>query len=121
MKPWIQGQWGGIYMWNTNAVMYENNLAAPYNTLELGPFFMLPGATDAGLFLKPTMMFSVAKTSKHPQQAAKLIDFLMNDPAGVAAMGLERGTPLSKKAVAQLSSSGVLKDDNITVTGIKSS
>lgn len=121
MKPWIQGMWGGIYMWNTNAVMYENNLAAPYDKLELGPFFMLPGAKDAGLFLKPTMMFSVSKSTKYPQQSAKLIDFLMNDPAGVEAMGLERGTPLSKKAWAQLSSSGAIQDDNITVTGIKSS
>lgn len=121
MKPWIQGMWGGIYMWNTNAVMYENNLAAPYNKLELGPFFMLPGAKDAGLFLKPTMMFSVGKSTKHPQAAAKLINFMMNDPAGVEAMGLERGTPLSKAAWTQLSSSGALKDDNITVTGIASS
>lgn len=121
MKPWIQGKWGGIYMWNTNAVMYENNLTAPYNKLELGPFFMLPGAKDAGLFFKPTMMFSVGKSTKHPQEAAKLIDFLMNDPQGVKAMGLERGTPLSKKAAQQLEAEGVIQKDNITVAGINAS
>jgi len=121
MRPWIQGKWGGVYMWNTNAVMYENNLTAPYDKLELGPFFMLPGAKDAGLFFKPTMMFSIGKSTKHPAEAAKLIDFLMNDPQGVKAMGLERGTPLSKKAYQQLSEEGVIQEDNITVAGIKSS
>ncbi|TCV98710.1 oligogalacturonide transport system substrate-binding protein [Biostraticola tofi] len=121
MKPWIAGQWGGVYMWNTNAVMYENNLSAPYNKLELGPFFMLPGAKDAGLFLKPTMMFSVGKSTRHPAAAAKLIDFLMNDPQGVAAMGLERGTPQSKKAYQHLTAQGVIQPDNITVAGINAS
>lgn len=121
MKPWIQGKWGGVYMWNTNAVMYENNLTAPYNKLELGPFFMLPGAKDAGLFFKPTMMFSIGKTTRHPQEAAKLINFLMNDPQGVKAMGLERGTPLSKAAWDQLKADGLIQEDNITVAGINSS
>lgn len=121
MRPWIQGKWGGLYMWNTNAVMYENNLVAPYNKLELGPFFMLPGATDAGLFFKPTMMFSIGKSTKHPAAAAKLIDFLLNDPKGVDAMGLERGTPLSKRAYSQLEGAGVIQPDNIAVAGINSS
>ncbi|PWC13406.1 ABC transporter substrate-binding protein [Brenneria corticis] len=121
MRPWIEGKWGGVYMWNTNAIMYENNLKPPYNKLELGNFFMLPGAKDAGLFFKPTMMFSIGKNTKHPKEAALLINFMMNDPAGVKAMGLERGVPLSQTAYNQLVLDGTIKDDSIVVSGIKSS
>lgn len=121
MKPWIEGEWGGIYMWNTNAIMYENNLKPPHNKLELGRFFMLPGAKDAGLFFKPTMLFSIGRNSKHPKQAALLINFLMNNPDGVKMMGLERGVPLSQAAYDRLADDGVIKDNSIVVSGIKSS
>lgn len=94
MKPWISGQWGGIYMWNTNATMYEANLQLLYNKLDLGPFFMLPGAKEAGLFFKPTMMLSIGRSTKHPEEAALLVNFLMNEAAGVKVMGLERGVTL---------------------------
>ncbi len=120
MKPWISGQWGGIYMWNTNATMYEANLQPPYNKLELGPFFMLPGAKDAGLFFKPTMMLSIGRSTKHPEEAALLVNFLMNETAGVKDMGLERGVPLSKTAYQQLVQDGTIKENNIVVAGLKS-
>ncbi|AHG19794.2 sugar ABC transporter substrate-binding protein [Chania multitudinisentens RB-25] len=120
MSPWINGTWGGVYMWNTNALMYQNNLAAPKNKLELGPFFMLPGAKDAGLFFKPTMMFSISRNTKHPEESALLINFLMNEPEGVKALGLERGVPLSQTAYQQLLQNGVIKEDSIVVTGLKS-
>ncbi|WP_114195678.1 ABC transporter substrate-binding protein [Edaphovirga cremea] len=120
MKPWINSDWGGIYMWNTNANMYENNLAAPNNKLELGPFFMLPGAKDAGLFFKPTMMFSISRTTKHPEEAALLVNFLMNEPAGIKAMGLERGVPLSKTAYQQLVQDGTIQEGSLAVAGMKS-
>ncbi|WP_145514399.1 ABC transporter substrate-binding protein [Yersinia massiliensis] len=120
MKPWINGAWGGVYMWNTNATMYENSLQPPYNKLELGPFFMLPGAKDAGLFFKPTMMFSIGRTTKHPEEAALLVNFLMNEPEGIKAMGLERGVPISDKAYQQLLQDGTIQESSIAVAGLKS-
>ena len=55
MKPWIQGEWGGTYMWNSTIHKYSDNLK-PQAKLELGNYTILPGATDAGLFFKPAQM-----------------------------------------------------------------
>ena len=118
MKPWIEGEWGGVYMWNTAVTKYSDNLKPPAK-LVLGDYPMLPGATDAGLFMKPSMMLSIGKTSKNPQAAAKLINFLLNSKEGVTLLGLERGVPLSKSAVATLTEAGVINDKDPSVAGIK--
>lgn len=118
MKPWIEGEWAGTYMWNSTINKYSDNLKPPAK-LELGSYPMLPGATDAGLFFKPAQMFSISKTTKNPKEAAMLINFLLNEKAGVEALGLERGVPLSKAAVTQLTADGVIKDNDPAVAGLK--
>lgn len=118
MKPWIEGEWAGTYMWNSTINKYSDNLKPPAK-LELGSYPMLPGATDAGMFFKPAQMFSISKTTKHPKEAAMLINFLLNEKAGVEALGLERGVPLSKAAVTQLTADGVIKDNDPAVAGLK--
>ncbi|WP_300000234.1 ABC transporter substrate-binding protein [uncultured Cedecea sp.] len=118
MKPWIQGEWAGTYMWNSTITKYSDNLKPPAK-LELGAYPMLPGATDAGLFFKPAQMLSISKTTKHPKDAAMVINFLLNNKIGVEALGLERGVPLSNAAVTHLSSTGVIKDSDPAVAGLK--
>ncbi|MCT4715453.1 ABC transporter substrate-binding protein [Enterobacteriaceae bacterium H18W14] len=118
MKPWIQGEWAGTYMWNSTITKYSDNLQPPAK-LELGAYPMLPDAKDAGLFFKPAQMFSISKTTKHPKESAQLINFLLNSKEGVEALGLERGVPLSKAAVAQLTADGVIKDNDPAVAGLK--
>jgi multiple sugar transport system substrate-binding protein len=59
---------------------------------------MFPGGgtgSKPGQYLKPAMMFSIAATSKAPDEAARVINFLVRDPQGVAALGVERGIPPS--------------------------
>ncbi|WP_058913763.1 ABC transporter substrate-binding protein [Entomohabitans teleogrylli] len=118
MKPWIEGEWAGTYMWNSTITKYSDNLKPPAR-LELGSYPMLPEARDAGLFFKPAQMFSVSKTTKHPKEAALLLNFLLNSKEGVEALGLERGVPLSKAAVQQLSADGIIQDDDPAVAGLK--
>lgn len=118
MKPWIQGEWAGTYMWNSTITKYSDNLKPPAK-LELGAYPMLPGATDAGLFFKPAQMLSISKTTKHPKEAAMVINFLLNNKIGIEALGLERGVPLSNAAVTHLTAQGVIKDSDPAVAGLK--
>ena len=118
MKPWIQGEWGGTYMWNSTINKYSDNLKPPAK-LELGSYPMLPGATDAGLFFKPAQMLSIGKSTKNPEAAAKLINFLLNSKEGVDTLGLERGVPLSKVAVQYLTEDGTIKEDDPSVAGLR--
>lgn len=51
MKLWIQGEWGGIYMWNFIINKYFDNLKLLVK-LVLGEYLMLLGVIDVGLFFK---------------------------------------------------------------------
>ncbi|EHD21674.1 MULTISPECIES: ABC transporter substrate-binding protein [Brenneria] len=117
MKPWITGEWSGTYMWNSTITKYSDNLQPPAK-LELGHYPMLPEAKDAGLFFKPAQMLSIGKSTRHPKESALLINFLLNSKEGAQALGLERGVPLSKAAVAQLTADGIIKEDSPSVAGL---
>jgi len=62
----------------------------------------IPTGQAPGNFLKPSMLMSIAANSKFVDDAAKFINFLITNPAGVKAIGLDRGIPGSAKARAAL-------------------
>ena len=56
---------------------------------------MMPIPSDdpdnLGLFLKPSMLYSIGANSEHPVEAALLIDFLVNDPRVAEIFGTSQG------------------------------
>ena len=66
---------------------------------------MFPQArgTSSGHYIKPSMLMSVSARSRAQEEAAKLVSFLVNDPEGVKALGIERGVPGSVAAQTVLS------------------
>lgn len=61
-------------------------------------FQEIPTGPGPGIFLKPSMLLSIAAASKHAKVSAAFINFLINDPAGAQAIGLDRGVPGSSTA-----------------------
>lgn len=118
MKPWITGEWGGTFAWNISIRMYLNNMTPPAK-LVLGDYVMQPGTRDSGVYFKTAQMFSVSKSTRHPQEAATLINFLLNDPQAVEALGLERGIPLSKTAEKILTDNGTIDPNDPVVAGLR--
>jgi multiple sugar transport system substrate-binding protein len=53
-----------------------------------------PG-TKSGQYLKPSMLWSIAATSKQPEEAARIVNFYVADQEGAKAIGVERGVPAS--------------------------
>lgn len=79
-----------------------------------------PGpAQKEGLFLKPSMFFSVAKSSKHKEEAAKFINFFVNDIEANKLIKGDRGVPVSSKVVEGIKS--VLSPDQAKVVDYVSS
>jgi multiple sugar transport system substrate-binding protein len=56
-------------------------------------------ASENGLFKKATMYWSIAAASQNSEQAAQLVDFLVNDPAAQAIQLLNRGVPSNPAAI----------------------
>jgi multiple sugar transport system substrate-binding protein len=53
-----------------------------------------PGS-KLGHYLKPSMLWSVAATTKQAEDTTKLLNFFVADPEGARAIGVERGVPAS--------------------------
>ncbi len=56
------------------------------------------GGEEFGQYVKPAMMLSAAASTEHPEEAARLIDFLLNDPEAAAILGADRGLPATQAA-----------------------
>lgn len=59
---------------------------------------LLPGPdTDKGTDIRPGSHLCISSVSEHKEEAARLIDFLINDEEANRIMGIERGIPVSNK------------------------
>lgn len=79
----------------TSSFLFVNQFASVQdqtpNALALRRF---PSEADSpGQYLRTAMNLVVSSQSKHPEEAAKLVDFLVNDPEANAILGTERGIP----------------------------
>lgn len=57
-----------------------------------------PGESEherTGIYLKPAQHYSVSADTEHPEEAAMLVDFLLNDPAAIDIIGSDRGLPIN--------------------------
>lgn len=48
---------------------------------------------QVGMWLQASQLYTVNAASRHPREAARLISFLVSDPAAGAAIGTDRGIP----------------------------
>ena len=68
-------------------------------------FRLSPFPSDTGKlgqYAKPAMMFSIAQRSSHKQAAARLINFLVNDPEAGTILGMSRGLPANQRIRTQV-------------------
>lgn len=80
-------QWSNQYLGLANAAKREG--------IQLLP---MPGPdAQKGLFLKPSMYFSITKNSKVKEEAAKFISFWINDIEANKLIKADRGIPVSSK------------------------
>ncbi|MDU0199759.1 ABC transporter substrate-binding protein [Paenibacillus sp. MAH-36] len=79
---------------------WSNQFLAVANLVKDRPLelFPLPGRNgNKGLFLKPSMYFSIANSSKQKEEAAKFISFFVNDIEANKLIKGDRGVPVSSK------------------------
>jgi len=98
---------GGIDMYEISrgqaAMSYANSnqvvafQAISKGKLGLSVFPNTPGK-PSGHYIKPAMLMSVSSRSRSQEEAAKIVQFMMNEEAGVRALGIERGVPGSTEA-----------------------
>jgi multiple sugar transport system substrate-binding protein len=85
----------------------HSNQFQGYQVLTTHPLALqqIPTGSGPGLYFKPSMLMSIAAKSKYVNDAASFINFVINDPKGLKALGLDRGIPGGTKARESLMSS----------------
>ncbi|MEO8135355.1 MAG: extracellular solute-binding protein [Betaproteobacteria bacterium] len=71
------------------------------NKLAISAFPRVKGGSS-GHYIKPSMLMSVSARCKAPDEAAKLVQYMVTDPEGVRVLGIERGVPCSAASRALL-------------------
>ncbi|MEG6567340.1 ABC transporter substrate-binding protein [Thermoanaerobacterium saccharolyticum] len=106
LPSFLNGKFAGLFEW-TSAISKE---ATPIkqNNMELvtAGLPMNSDAKTSAAILKPSMLFAINKDCKYPKEAATFLNFILNDPQGVEAMGTNRGIPVSKAALDTLKKDG---------------
>ncbi|WP_159882014.1 ABC transporter substrate-binding protein [Paenibacillus puerhi] len=70
--------------------------------LKLLPYPKVDGGQE-GNFIKPSMFLAMSSYSKHKKEAAKFIDFFLNNEEANDILNGERGVPVSAKIASRLS------------------
>lgn len=104
--PVVTGEGGMMQEWNNFPVRmsYANDHL----------YLVTPPLSDeegrSGLWLKPSMFFSVAETSTVKKECAQFLDWFLNSEEANAVMKGERGVPVSRAVRDSLLESGTLTE-----------
>nr|WP_225228656.1 extracellular solute-binding protein [Bacillus sp. PS06] len=95
----VQGTSALTWNYSNQYAGFDQLTDAPL-TLHLPPEHL----NNEALFLKPSMLFSIPKSSKVKEEAAKFIDFFVNNVEANKIMKAERGVPVSSKVSEEMKS-----------------
>ncbi|MGP1355598.1 ABC transporter substrate-binding protein [Roseicyclus sp.] len=102
---WTEGRIGGTYQWDTTYFKISDPMAEG-EELVYTAMLSQPGQQTQGIYRKPSMVFAISANTEHPEAAAQILNCLMNEEAGVMALGSTRGIPASTAAREMLMAAG---------------
>ena len=104
---YMSGEYVGTMCWISDTKLYCDGLAETGVKVTRGSYPKLEGATLSGWYIKPATMWAISKDTEHPQEAAKLLNYLLNDPEMARLQKTEKGVPVSNAAVTALNEEGL--------------
>lgn len=84
-RSWVE------FIWSNQFVATQAAAARP---LELGLMPILKGAKAKGTYLKPSMFFSIPASAENPKDAARFLNYFLNDIEVNDMLMGERGIPI---------------------------
>lgn len=105
VPDWLNGQWG---MSALSASNLPPIIAASKFKIDTMRWMVMPGAKDSGIVVAPTQLFSVNDSSPNKIEAAKFINWLVNDDQALAITKDTRGIPVNTHARELLEVQGIV-------------
>ncbi len=105
---WMEGKYAGIFEWDSSASKFKDALAEGQEFI-VGEYFKDFGTYQGG-YSKVSLAFAISETAANPKECAMLINFLLDEVAGVEIMAAERGIPLNQNALQICKDKGLLNE-----------
>ena len=110
-SKYLNGEIAGTMCWISDTQKYCDALEENGVKVTRCLYPLLPGAKRTGWYIKPATMWAISSDVQHPEEAALLLNYLLNDPYMVKLQGTEKGVPVSSVAIEALEAEG-LKETN---------
>lgn len=108
-KKFLNGEYAGTTQWTATLGNDYLNLKEVDQELTVAKYPTI--TADGGSYvLQSIMPFGISKNTKYPEEAAKLLNYLINNETGVKDMGLTRGLPANQTAYEILSAAGKIDE-----------
>lgn len=91
----------GTLVWISDVDRYSTAMEGQAN-IQVGANVTKDGEGFEGWHMKPASLVAVSAITDHPEEAAKLADFLVNDPDFALMQGTEKGVPVSRRSYGVL-------------------
>lgn len=105
-QNWITGKYAGFYEWDSSLAVFRDALEEGQEAV-VGPYPYDYGDVKTAT-VKISMAFAVKKNCAHPEEAARLIQFIQQDPVGVKILTTQRGIVVDAAAAKTLEEEGLL-------------
>ena len=103
------GKLAGVFAWCNESSKFASLIELIEGNPVLGNFICHPEANESGWYLKPVSMYAIKKDCKNPVEAAKFVNFLLNNQEFALLQKNEKGVPLSNKSLTALMENGKLE------------
>lgn len=102
------GAAAGTLAWISDGGNYCEPAADAGYEVVIGDYICEPDAKKFGWYVKPATMYAISATTEHPEEAAELLNYLLNSREMTILQDTEKGIPISDAARKVLDEEGRL-------------
>lgn len=103
------GVYAGAVAWVSDAINYFGGSVENGDEVIPADYIAYPYLESGdGWYQKPATLYAMSKNTVHPEESAKLLDFLLNGREMALLQGVEKGIPISSSALKHLDEEGML-------------
>jgi len=101
----INNNIASVFGWCTDSSKYSDFFESKKIKAVLGDYIHNINNEEYGWYIKPAYLYAIKKNTKHPLEAARFLDFLINDADMARLQGCEKGIPNSNAALTAIMAS----------------
>lgn len=115
-NDYLNGKIAGTMCWISDTGKYCDALEEKGVRVAMCIYPRIPGSERSGWYIKPATMWTISAETQHPEEAARLLEYLLSDPYMVSLQSTEKGVPVNSMALATLSKEGYSETNEFKAT-----